>query len=286
MIPAAFGYARPSSIDEAIGMLRDDGDVKVLAGGQSLLPLLKLRLAATGRLVDIGRIAELRGIRELSNGSVSIGALTTYRDLLDSPMAMYYACLREAVPRIADDQVRNRGTVGGSVAHADPASDLPAVFLALDATFICRGAGGERAIPATDFFQGPFQTALQETEILTEIRLPAGSEELGSAYRKLAQPASGYSIVGVAAVIGLSGGSISRAQIGVTGVGEAAYRATAVEQALVGGPATADAVAAAAAHGADGQEVASDIHADREYRAEMAKVYVRRAIEGAIEKLG
>jgi carbon-monoxide dehydrogenase medium subunit len=286
VIPAAFAYSRPSSIDEAIGILRDDGDVKVLAGGQSLLPLLKLRLAAPGRLVDIGRIAELRGIRELSDGTISIGALTTYRDLLDSPKAMYYACLREAVPHIADVQVRNRGTVGGSLAHADPASDLPAVFLALDATFIVRGASGERSIPATSFFEGPFQTAIRDTEILTEIRVPAGSEKLGSAYRKLAQPASGYSIVGVAAVIGLSNGSISQAQIGVTGVGEVAYRATAVEKALVGGPATADAVAAAAAHAADGQEVASDIHADREYRAEMASVYVRRAIEGAIEKLG
>ena len=286
MIPAAFTYARPASLDEAVGMLRDDGDVKVLAGGQSLLPLLKLRLAAPGRLVDIGRIAELRGIRELSDGSISIGALTTYRDLLDSPTAMYYACLREAVPHIADVQVRNRGTVGGSVAHADPASDLPAVFLALGATLIARSTSGERSIPATEFFQGAFQTALTEGEILTEIRLPPGSEELGSAYRKLAQPASGYSIVGVAAVIGLSGGSISRAQIGVTGVGETAYRATAVEQALVGGPATADAVAAAAGHAADGQDVASDIHADREYRAAMAAVYVRRAIEGAIEKLG
>jgi carbon-monoxide dehydrogenase medium subunit len=286
VIPAEFGYERPGSLEEALAILAKDGDVKLLAGGHSLLPLLKLRLADAGRLVDIGRIRELRGIRQLADGGLVIGALTTYRDLLDSPAVMYYACLREAVPRIADLQVRNRGTVGGSVAHADPASDLPALFLALDATFVARSAAGERTIAATDFFEGPFQTALDEHEILTEVRLPAGSEELGSAYRKLAQPASGYSIVGVAAVIGRTAGAISRANIGVTGVGDVAYRATAVERALIGSDGSTASIAAAAAHAAEGQTVASDIHADREYRTQMAAVYVRRAVEGAIAALG
>jgi carbon-monoxide dehydrogenase medium subunit len=286
MIPAAFGYERPSSLDEAVGLLARDGDAKVLAGGQSLLPLLKLRLAATDRLIDIGRIRELRGINELADGGLAIGALTTYRDLLDSPAAMRYQCLAEAVPDIGDVQVRNRGTVGGSIAHADPASDLPAVMLALGATIHARSSGGERTIPADEFFMGPFQTALRDDEILTEIRLPGAAEAIGSAYRSLTQLASGYSIVGVAAVVARSGGSISMAQIGVTGAGEVAYRATAVERALIGSDGSADAIAAAAAHAAEGQTVASDIHADAEYRARMAQVFVRRAVEGALAALG
>jgi carbon-monoxide dehydrogenase medium subunit len=286
MIPAAFGYERPSSLDEAVGLLARDGDAKILAGGQSLLPLLKLRLAATDRLIDIGRIRELRGINELADGGLAIGALTTYRDLLDSPAAMRYQCLAEAVPDIGDVQVRNRGTVGGSIAHADPASDLPAVMLALGATIHARSSGGERTVPADEFFQGAFQTALRDDEILTEIRLPGASEAIGSAYRSLTQLASGYSIVGVAAVLARSGGSISMAQIGVTGVGEVAYRATAVERALISSDGSADAIAAAAAHAAEGQTIASDIHADAEYRARMAQVFVRRAVEGALAALG
>ena len=286
MIPAAFGYDRPSSLDEAIGLLARDGDAKILAGGQSLLPLLKLRLAAADRLIDIGRIRELRGIRELADGGLAIGALTTYRDVLDAPAAMRYRCLAEAVPDIGDVQVRNRGTVGGSIAHADPASDLPAVVLALGATVVARSSKGERTIPADEFFQGPFQTALRDDEILTEIRLPGASDKVGSAYRSLTQLASGYSIVGVAVVVARSGGSISMAQIGVTGVGDVAYRATAVEQALSGTDGSADAIEAAAAHAAEGQTVASDIHADGEYRARMAQVFVRRAIEGALAALG
>jgi carbon-monoxide dehydrogenase medium subunit len=286
MIPAAFGYDRPTSLDEAIGLLARDGDAKVLAGGQSLLPLLKLRLAAADRLIDIGRIRELRGINELADGGLAIGALTTYRDVLDSPAALRYRCLAEAVPHIGDVQVRNRGTVGGSIAHADPASDLPAVVLALDATLVARSASGERTIPAVDFFKGPFQTALRDDEILTEIRLPGASEAIGSAYRKLAQRASGYSIVGVAAVVARSGGSISIAQIGVTGVGEVAYRATAAERALIGTDGSSEAIAAAVEHASDGQTVASDIHADAEYRARMAQVFVRRAVEGALAAVG
>jgi aerobic carbon-monoxide dehydrogenase medium subunit len=286
MIPAAFGYDRPSSLDEAIGLLARDGDAKILAGGQSLLPLLKLRLAATDRLIDIGRIGELRGIRELADGGLAIGALTTYRDVLDSPAAMRYRCLAEAVPDIGDVQVRNRGTVGGSIAHADPASDLPAVILALGATVLARSSSGERTIAADEFFRGPFQTALREDEILTEIRLPGASDTVGSAYRSLTQLASGFSIVGVAAVVARSGASISMAQIGVTGVGEVAYRATAVERALTGSDGSAGVIVAAAVHATEGQTVASDIHADAEYRAQMAQVFVRRAVEGALAALG
>ena len=182
--------------------------------------------------------------------------------------------------------MRNKGTIGGSVAHADPASDLPAVLLALDATFVVRSKSGERRIEATSFFQGAFQTALADGELLTEIVIQPPSDVLGSAYRKLSQPASGYSIVGVAAVIGRSGGKIGTARIAITGVGDVAYRAEGVESALIGSDGSAAAIAAAAAHATDGQTVASDIHADGTYRAQMATVYVRRAIEGALEALG
>jgi carbon-monoxide dehydrogenase medium subunit len=285
MIPAAFAYDRPATLDEAIGLLGGD-DVKILAGGQSLLPLLKLRLAGAGTLIDIGRIRELRGIRDTADGGIAIGALTTYRELEESAKATRYACLAEALPRIGDLQVRNRGTIGGSAAHADPASDIPAVLLALDATFVARSKSGERKIPAGSFFQGAFQTALVDGELLTEILIQPASQALGSAYRKLAQPASGYSIVGVAAVVGRSGGKISTTNIGVTGVGDVAYRASAVESALIGSDGSAAAIAAAAAHATDGQTVAGDIHADSAYRAQMATVYVRRAIEGALEALG
>ena len=286
MIPAAFEYSRPSTLDEALRMVAGRPDVKVLAGGQSLLPLLKLRLASASTLVDIGRLPELRGIRRGTDGALSIGALTTYRELLESDAAMAYRCLAEAVPHIADVQVRNRGTIGGSVAHADPASDMPAVLLALNATLIARSAQGERRIPATSFFTGAFQTALVEGEILTGIVLPTASSEIGSAYRKLEQPASGYSIVGVAAVVARTGGTISAASVAITGVGEVAYRAEAVERALVGSDGSPTAIAAAAAHAADGHKVASDIHADAAYRAQMAAVYVRRAVGAALQALG
>jgi carbon-monoxide dehydrogenase medium subunit len=172
------------------------------------------------------------------------------------------------------------------VAHADPASDIPAVLLALDATFVARSKDGERRIPATTFFQGPFETALVDGELLTEILIQPASDVPGSAYRKLSQPASGYSIVGVAAVVGRTGGKISTANIGITGVGDVAYRAAAVESALLGSDGSAAAIASAAAHATDGQTVAGDIHADSAYRSHMAIVYVRRAIEAALEALG
>jgi aerobic carbon-monoxide dehydrogenase medium subunit len=289
MIPAAFEYTRPTSLDEALRIVAANPDVKVLAGGQSLLPLLKLRLASASTLVDIGRLPELRGIRPTSDGGLAIGALTTYRELQESAAAMMYGCIAGAVPDIADVQVRNRGTIGGSVAHADPASDMPAALLALGATFVVRSSSGERRIAATSFFKGAFETALAEGEILTAIELPGvppAPLRVGSAYRKLEQPASGFSIVGVAAVVGRSGDGISLAQIGITGVGDVAYRASAVEAALVGSDGSPSAIAAAAAHATDGQTVASDIHADRDYRTHMAVIYVRRAIEAAIGAIG
>jgi carbon-monoxide dehydrogenase medium subunit len=189
---------------------------------------------------------------------------------------------RDCINHIGDVQVRNRGTIGGSIAHADPASDIPALSLALDYSAVLRSKRGERVVPLDGFFQGAFQTAMQPDEILTSIRrgpLPAGAR---GSYQKLAHPASGYSIVGVCAVVAMDGGSVSHARVGLTGVGEVAYRAKAVESALVGTDGSASSVAAAAAHAADGQTVNSDIYADRAYRSKMAEVYTRRAIEAAL----
>jgi carbon-monoxide dehydrogenase medium subunit len=287
VIPAAFDYTRPASLDEALKLLSSGGGSKVIAGGQSLLPLLKLRLASTDRLVDIGRLAELKGVKSLPDGRLSVGALTTYAELLESP-AKEYGLLRDALPTIGDVQVRNRGTVGGAIAHADPASDLPACLLALDAEVVVRSSKGERTIPITEFFRDSFETAVAEDELVTEVRLPGPRDDAGSAYASLEQPASGYAIVGVATVVIRSGdkGPITGAMVAVTGVGPVAYRASAVEKALSGSDGSAGAIAAAAAHATDGMTVNSDIHADREYRAEMARVFTVRAIEAALARLG
>jgi carbon-monoxide dehydrogenase medium subunit len=286
MIPAAFGYSRPASLDEAFRILREHGDTaKILAGGQSLLPLLKLRVAHTEHLVDIGRLRELAFIREEAGGGITIGSLTTYREVLDSPLAAARApLLVEAVQDIGDVQVRNRGTVGGSLAHADPASDLPAVALALDAQIVAISGRGERLINITDYFTGSFETVLQHHELLASIRFPALPQGAGTAYRILPQPASGYSIIGCAAVIARSGGKISYARVALTGASDVAYRATAVEEGLVGTDGSAKAIAAAAAHATSNRMVTSDIHADRQYRAQMAQVFARRAVEAALAK--
>jgi len=285
VIPAAFEYQRPASIEEALTIIDSDPEAKVLAGGQSLLPLLKLRLGSAGTLVDIGRLPGLKGVRQLDDGRLAIGALTTYADLLESP-AQHYGLLGDAIPEIGDVQVRNRGTVGGSVAHADPASDLPACLLALDAELVLRSSAGERTTGVDGFFEGAFTTGLRPGEILTEIRLPGPRDDAGSAYVSLQQPASGYAMVGVAAVVFSDGkGGIASANVALTGVGDRPYRASAVEAALADSDGSAGSIAAAAAHATDGVEVSSDIHADREYRTAMAAVYTRRAIEAALARL-
>ena len=284
MIPNTFDYQRASSLDEALGLVGTPG-TKVIAGGMSLLPLMKLRLASPDRLVDIGRLAELRGVRELPDGRLAVGALTTYTELGESA-ARHYGLIGDALPDIGDVQVRNRGTVGGAVAHCDPASDLPAVLLALDAEIVARSKRGEKIYPADGFFTGAFTTALAEDELVTEIRLPGPRDDAGSAFVSLAQRASGYSIVGVAAVVIKSGSAISQAGIALTGVGDAPFRARAVEAALVGNEGTAESIAAAAAHATEGVTVAGDIHADSEYRAAMAITYTKRAISAALGRLG
>jgi carbon-monoxide dehydrogenase medium subunit len=280
VIPAAFDYQRPASLDEALTILANAGDgTKVIAGGQSLLPLLKMRLASAERLVDIGRLDELKTYGPTADGGYEIGALATYADMIDATGLDWAA---EAIEQVGDVQVRNRGTIAGSLAHCDPASDVPAVCLALDYSVVLRSAGGERVVPTDGFFQGPFQTQLESDELIVALRrgpLPAG---VTGAYRKLAQPASGYSIVGVAAVVAMDGGTISHARVALTGVGEHPYRAKAVEAALLGSDGSPAAVAAAAEHATDGQTVNSDIHADRDYRSHMAVIYTRRAIEAAL----
>jgi carbon-monoxide dehydrogenase medium subunit len=280
MIPASFDYQRATSIDDALGALAG-GDAKVIAGGMSLLPLMKLRLARPGKLVDIGRLDELKGSRATSDGGWEVGALTTYAEALAATQLDF---TRDCINGIGDVQVRNRGTVGGAISHADPASDLPALLLALDYSAALRSSRGERAVPLDGFFKGAFEADIAPDEILVKLvrgPLPAGTN---GSYQKLAHPASGYSIVGVCAVIASSGGSISHARVALTGVGEVAYRAKAVESALMGSDGSADAVAAAAAHAADGQTVNSDIYAGRDYRSKMAEVYTRRAIDAALAR--
>ena len=284
MIPAAFEYVRATSLDDALARLAaSHGEAKVIAGGQSMLPLMKLRLARPATLVDIGRLAELKGIRRLPDGRVAVGALTTYDEMMRDDILRHYGLLADALPNIGDVQVRNLGTIGGSIAHADPASDMPAILLALDAEVVARSAGDERTIPITSFFEGAFSSVLRPDEIITQVRLPGGRDDVGSAYRAIEQPASGYSIAGAAVVIGAQvADRWGFCTVAVTGVGDHPYRASGVERAILDGSSLAD----AAAHATDGVTVASDIHADREYRAHVAAVQVRRALEAAIARLG
>ena len=306
MIPAAFAYSSAASVDEALGLLALHGaDAKIIAGGQSLLPLMKLRLARPERLIDIGRIDSLRGVRALRDGRLAIGALTTYAQLLENRSVIGLELMADAVPRIADVQVRNRGTIGGAIAHADPAADIPAVLLALDAEVIARSTDrGERTIPIGEFFDGAFSTALAPDELLTEIRIRAPSGTYGSAYRMLEQPASGFAIAGVAAVVGRRSaqaddgaadhgardhaahiGTVDDVSIAVTGVGDHPYRASAAEDALRGSNLDAAAIDSAVAAVCDGVTVQSDLHANRAYRQAMAGVIARRALEAARQRL-
>lgn len=279
MIPAAFSYQRASSVDDALRALAA-GDAKVVAGGMSLLPLMKLRLAHPGTLVDIGRLDELRRFGPTADGGYEVGALVTYAQILEASNVPPIS--RECIAGIGDVQVRNRGTVGGALSHADPASDLPALTIALDYSFVLRSIRGERSVPADGFFTGPFQTLMEPDELFIKGVRPALPAGAGGSYQRLENPASGYSIVGVAAVVAMSGGAVSHARVALTGVHEHAYRATEVEAALVGSDGSPEAVRSAAEHAVVDVEVNSDIHADAVYRAAMAKVYTRRAIDAAL----
>jgi carbon-monoxide dehydrogenase medium subunit len=277
MIPATFEYERADSLDGAIGLLQQHGeDAKLLAGGHSLLPLMKLRLATPSVLVDIGRLSDLSFVREDGDRLV-IGALTRHHDVANNQL------LREHCPivshtagLIGDPQVRHMGTIGGSVAHGDPASDMPTVLLALDAEFTARGPGGDRTIAASEFFSGLFETALHPDEVLTEIRVPKTGAS-GWSYQKFHRRRQDWAIVGVAALVSGSNGGYDWAAIALTSMGESPIRATGVEQALTG---SGD-VSEAASHAAEGTNPATDTFASAEYRRALAEVLVRRAVEEA-----
>jgi carbon-monoxide dehydrogenase medium subunit len=285
-IPAAFDYHVAGTVDEAIALLEEYGDeAKLLAGGHSLLPAMKLRLTQPGHLIDLGRLAGLSYIRE-EGDYIAIGALTTYSKIERSDLLRrHVALLPEGTTLIGDQQVRNRGTIGGSVAHSDPAADMPGLVLALQATIVARGPAGERQIAADDFFQDLFATALASNEVITELRLPLLPAHSGSAYEKLANRASHYAVAGSAAVITLDASQIcTAASVVITGASVKPTRARAVESALLGQRLDEGSIAAAAEHAADGLELVEDIHGSQAYRARMAVVMARRAITRALAR--
>ncbi len=282
MIPAAFDYHAPTSLDEAIRLLGSAGDtdIKVLAGGQSLIPVMRLRLAAPETVVDLGKIDQLRGIREDGDALV-IGAMTPHADVASNPLVHKHArVLSETALTVADPQVRHRGTFGGSLVHADPAGDTPAPALALGSEFVIAGANGTRTVAADDFFEDMFTTAVGEDEILVEVRVPKYTG-WGGHYEKFTRVAQQWSIVAVAAAVRVDGGNIAEARIGLTNMGSTPIRARAVEQALAGQPASADAVRAAAAHATEGTNPPSDTNGDADYRRHLASVLTARAVLAA-----
>jgi carbon-monoxide dehydrogenase medium subunit len=283
MIPVAFDYAAPTSVGEALALLAEAGeDGKILAGGQSLIPVLKLRLAAPGTVIDLGKIDELRGIREDGDVLV-IGAMTPHHEVANSELVARHAgLLAKATRLVADPQIRHRGTFGGALVHADPAGDLPAPALALDAEFVIAGSGGTRVVPAAEFFVDLFTTAVGEDEILTHVRIPKKTGWT-SHYEKFVRVAQQWSIVGVAAATRVEGGVIAEARIALTNMGPVPLRARSVEQALVGCALTEDAVARATAAVADGTTPPSDINGDADYRRHLAAVLARRAVLEAVK---
>ncbi|MEV7502449.1 xanthine dehydrogenase family protein subunit M [Streptomyces sp. NPDC093018] len=280
MIPPAFEYARPESVEEAVRLLGEAGDeAKVLAGGQSLLPLLRLRLAFPELVVDVGRIPGLRGVRE-DGDMLAIGALTTHHEVIHDPLVRRHAgLLAQATATVADPAVRHRGTLGGALAHADPAGDLPAIVLALDGELVAVGPGGRRTLPAREFFVGYLQSALAPDELLVEVRLPKAAG-WGFHYEKFHRVAQSWAIVGVAALVRRENGHIAEARVGLTNMGATPLRAAAAEAALAGadGP---EAVARAARSAAEGARPGRDTSAAPDYRAHLAEVLTKRAVLAA-----
>ena len=289
MVAATFDYHAPSTLREAVSLLNDNTDAKLLAGGHSLIPMMKLRLAEPDVVIDIANVEGLSYVRE-ADGGLAIGAMTTYYDIINSDAVNQHAAVvAEAAALVADPQVRNMGTIGGSLAHADPAADLPAVMLALRAELVAssRGSLGRintRSVSADDFFVDLFTTALRANEILTEIRIPAQGANSGSAYAKMANKASHFAIVGVAASVTVEGGNVTAARIGVTGSGSSATRAADSEARLIGNAADADTIRSAAGRSANGIEMNEDVHASAEYREHLTKVFALRAISAAVER--
>jgi carbon-monoxide dehydrogenase medium subunit len=283
MIPAAFDYVRPSTVDEALSALSEAGeDAKVLAGGQSLLPVLRMRLAYPSTLIDVSRLDELRGVRD-DGDAIVIGAMTTHDEVLHDPLVARHAPLiAQAAATVGDRQVRHLGTFGGSLSHADPAGDLPTIALTLDATLNVQGPSGSRSVAASDFFVDYLTTTLAPDELLTSVRIPK-LDGWGTHYEKFNLVAQSWAIVGVAAMVRRSNGSIVEARVGLTNMGTTPLRARGVEQALAGASASADAVRAAAEHVAEGTHAPSDLSGQADYREHLAAVLTRRAVLAAAE---
>lgn len=281
MIPAQFDYAAPGTVAEALALLAEHGDeAKVLAGGQSLLPVLRMRLNAPGVVVDISGIVELTGISD-EGDAIRIGAAVTYQEVLDSPLVQeHLGLLHEAVSTVADPQIRHRGTVCGALAHADPAGDVGAPVLALGARMVIQGADGERTVEAEDFFVDLFETAIGEGELLTAVVIPKHTG-WGHRYEKFVRVSHQWAIIGVAATVRAEGGTISEARVGLTNMGSTPLRATAVEEALVGQPATEEALAAICARAGEGTDPPSDLNGQADYRRHVAGVLTRRAVLAA-----
>ncbi|MBT3434881.1 MAG: xanthine dehydrogenase family protein subunit M [Nitrospinaceae bacterium] len=286
MIPASFDYLRPETLEEAIGLLEKHGDeAKLLAGGHSLLPVLKARLASPGVLIDIGRIPALSGITR-DEKSLIIGAMTTHYQIESSPEILKLCpLLAETAAEIGDVQVRNRATIGGAIAHADPAADYPAALIALDAEFVVTGPTGARSYRAENFFEGTFETAMAENEILTSVQVPISQDRSGSAYGNEAQQSSGFAICGVAAIIGLNAeGNVEHASVGITGVTAAAYRATGVERTILGMKPTEENIADAALHATDDVEPFEDLYGSADFRRNLARVWTARTLKKAAQE--
>jgi aerobic carbon-monoxide dehydrogenase medium subunit len=282
MIPSAFDYVRPSSVEDAVSALGAAGDDgKVLAGGQSLIPILRLRLSSPELLVDVGGIEELRGVRD-DGDAIVVGAMTTHDEVIKNPLVNTHApLLAQATATVGDRQVRHLGTFGGSVAHADPAGDLPSVALTLDAEMVVHGPSGVRRVPAAEFFQDYLTTALAPGDILTAIRIPKLGEGWGVHYEKFNRVAQAWSVVAVAAAVKRSNGTIAEARVGLANMGSTPLRAAGVEQALAGSAATADSVRAASERAADGTRPPSDLSGQADYRVHLARVLTRRAVTAA-----
>ena len=284
MIPASFDYTRPSSVEEAVSALADAGDdAKVITGGQSLLPLLRVRLAAPSVLVDCGRIDQMRGVSD-EGSSLLIGAATTHHEVMLSPLVREHAALlAAATATVADPQIRHRGTFGGSLAHADPAGDLPTAALALECALVIAGPNGRREVAAVDFFVDYFTTALAWDEVLVAIRVPKlGAEQgWGFRYEKFNRTAQSWAMVGVAAAVRRSNGSIGEARIALTNMGPTPLRAPSTEAALAGAAASTDAVATAPQHAAEGTTPTSEKHPQADYREHLARVLTKRAVLAA-----
>jgi aerobic carbon-monoxide dehydrogenase medium subunit len=281
MIPAAFDYKAPTSLDEAMQLLASAGDdAKIIAGGQSLLPVLKLRLAAPELVIDLAKIDSLKGVRD-DGDAIVIGAMTPHFEVLGDPLVAEHASLiARCVETVADPQVRHRGTFGGACVHADPAGDIPAPVLALDAEFLIAGPGGQRQVPAKDFFQDLFTTAVGDDEILVEVRVPKYTG-WGSAYEKFVRVAQQWAIAGVAAAVRTDGDTIAEARIALTNMGPTPIRARSAEEALVGVAVEPDAVAGALSSIADGTSPPTDVNGDPEYRRHLVSILGRRAVLAA-----